>query len=96
MTKDWKLPIAVVGAGVLVATALVVRPISPQQEIRLTDRELIRVDAATGKSQACTIQDRRERCVTVSEAGGQFAPHIRQEMRELGVRDVVRAKLRGE
>lgn len=96
MTEDWKLPVAVVVAGALIALAVIVRPITGLHEIRLSDHERIRIDMATGISQACTTHQRLERCITLSGADGQFMPYIRHEMRELGFRDVMRAKLRGE
>jgi len=96
MTEDWKLPVAVVVAGALIALAVIVSPNTGPHEIRLSDHERIRIDMATGISQACTTHQRLERCITLSGSDGQFMPYIRHEMRELGFRDVMRAKLRGE
>jgi hypothetical protein len=96
MQRDWRLPGALLGAGAMVALAVFLRPVAGPHEIRLSEHEVIRVDATTGRSQACTTLERRERCLTLSGQGGRFLPHIREDMRELGVRDVVRAQLRGE
>ena len=96
MNKAWGTPAAIVLAGTLIATAIHVRPIIGEQEIKLSQHELIRVDAASGISKACTKNDTGERCVTLSDGDGRFLPYVTQEMRAVGVRDTLRAKLRGE
>lgn len=96
MGTTWKIPGAIILAGALVAGAMYVRPTIGEQEIRLSEQELLRVDAVTGRSQACTTHDGRERCLTLSGPDGRFLPHITEDMRALGVRDTVRARLRGE
>ena len=97
MDKSWKTGGAIVLAGALIASAIYAGPMIGEQEIQLSEQERLRVDAASGMSQACTTSGSGgERCVTLSNKEGRFLPHITQEMREVGVRDTVRAKLRGE
>lgn len=92
---DWKIPGAIVGAGVLIALAISIEPTAGIHEIQLSEQEFIRVDTATGMSQACMMHRKAERCITLSGADGKLLPHIRDEMRELGVRSLLRVKLRG-
>ena len=96
MRRDWKLPLAAALAATLISISVSARPMSGLYQVPLGDREFLRIDADTGKSQACTTESGGERCLTLSEEDGRFMPRIRDEMREIGVRDTVRARLRGE
>lgn len=94
MKKDWKMPAAIFGAGAIIAAAVYMRPIEGQHEIRLSERELIRFDADTGISEACTTYRKSIRCVTLFDTDKRFMPYIRDEMREVGVRDLIRSRLK--
>ncbi len=92
--RDWKIPGAIIIASGMISVA-VYTALAPQvHEIHLSEHDIIRIDTATGESQACTIQRQAEQCITISGEDGRLMPYIRDELRELGVRELVRRKLR--